>query len=122
MNYARATDQMLGELNRRLKADYDLSISAANVLAIIDGAGEPITPGVIAERAIIAAASTTSVLDTLEKTRAGGAAASPHRQAQASDRPHSHRPNHHRPHPARHPSFGAGGHGDPYRQGSAVTC
>jgi DNA-binding MarR family transcriptional regulator len=67
MNIARASDQMLGELNRRLKADYDLSVSAATVLAIIDGAGEPITPGVIAERAIIAAASTTSVLDTLEK-------------------------------------------------------
>lgn len=67
MNMARATDQMLTELNRRLKADLDLSVSAATVLAIIDGAGEPITPGVIAERAIIAAASTTSVLDTLEK-------------------------------------------------------
>lgn len=67
MNIARASDQLLGELNRRLKADFDLSISAATVLAIIDGAGEPITPGVIAERAIIAAASTTSVLDTLEK-------------------------------------------------------
>ncbi len=67
MNIARASDQMLSELNRRLKADYDLSVSAATVLAIIDGAGEPITPGVIAERAIIAAASTTSVLDTLEK-------------------------------------------------------
>jgi DNA-binding MarR family transcriptional regulator len=67
MNIARASDQMLGELNRRLKADYDLSVSAATVLAIIDGAGEPITPGVIAERAIIAAASTTSVLGTLEK-------------------------------------------------------
>lgn len=67
MNIARASDQMLAELNRRLKADYDLSVSAATVLAIIDGAGEPITPGIIAERAIIAAASTTSVLDTLEK-------------------------------------------------------
>lgn len=67
MNIARASDQLLGELNRRLKADFDLSISAATVLAIIDGAGEPITPGVIAERAIIAAASTTSVLDTLER-------------------------------------------------------
>lgn len=67
MNIARASDQMLAELNRRLKADYDLSVSAATVLAIIDGAGEPITPGVIAERAIIAAASTTSVLDTLER-------------------------------------------------------
>jgi DNA-binding MarR family transcriptional regulator len=67
MNIARASDQLLGELNRRLKADFELSISAATVLAIIDGAGEPITPGEIAERAIIAAASTTSVLDTLEK-------------------------------------------------------
>lgn len=67
MNIARASDQLLGELNRRLKADFDLSISAATVLAIIDGAGEPITPGVIADRAIIAAASTTSVLDTLER-------------------------------------------------------
>jgi DNA-binding MarR family transcriptional regulator len=67
MNIARANDQLLGELNRRLKTDFDLSISAATVLAIIDGAGEPITPGEIAERAIIAAASTTSVLDTLEK-------------------------------------------------------
>lgn len=67
MNIARASDQLLGELNRRLKVGYDLSISAVTVLAIIDGAGEPITPGVIADRAIIAAASTTSVLDTLEK-------------------------------------------------------
>lgn len=67
MNIARASDQMLAELNRRLKADFDLSISAATVLAIVEGAGEPITPGVIAERAIIAAASTTSVLDTLER-------------------------------------------------------
>ena len=67
MNLLRASDQMLSELNRRLKLSFDLSVSAVNVLAIIDGAAEPITPGVIAERAIIAAASTTSVLDTLER-------------------------------------------------------
>lgn len=67
LNIARAADLLLGQLDRRLKTDFDLSISAANVLAIVDGAGEPITPGEIAERAIIAAASTTSVLDTLEK-------------------------------------------------------
>lgn len=67
MNIARTADRLLAELNRRLKTDFDLSISAATVLAIIEGAGEPITPGVIAERAIIAAASTTSVLDTLER-------------------------------------------------------
>ena len=69
INFLRASDQMLAELNRRLKAGFDLSVSAVNVLAIIDGAAEPITPGVIAERAIIAAASTTSVLDTLERRR-----------------------------------------------------
>jgi DNA-binding MarR family transcriptional regulator len=67
LNIARAADLLLGQLDRRLKTDFDLSISAANVLAIVDGAGEPITPGEIAERAIIAAASTTSVLDTLER-------------------------------------------------------
>lgn len=67
LNIARAADLMLGQFDRRLKTEFDLSISAANVLAIVDGAGEPITPGEIAERAIIAAASTTSVLDTLER-------------------------------------------------------
>jgi DNA-binding MarR family transcriptional regulator len=67
LNVLRASEQMWDELTRRLKVDYDLSPSGANIMAIIDGAGEPLTPGVIAERAIIAAASTTSVLDTLER-------------------------------------------------------
>jgi DNA-binding MarR family transcriptional regulator len=76
LNVLRASEQMWDELTRRLKVDYDLSASAANIMAIIDGAGEPLTPGVIAERAIIAAASTTSVLDTLE--RRGLVRRSPH--------------------------------------------
>jgi DNA-binding MarR family transcriptional regulator len=76
LNILRAAERMWDELTRRLKVDYDLSPSAANIMAIIDGAGEPVTPGVIAERAIIAAASTTSVIDTLE--RRGLVTRSPH--------------------------------------------
>jgi DNA-binding MarR family transcriptional regulator len=76
LNVLRASERMWDELTRRLKVDYDLSPSAANIMAIIDGAGEPITPGLIAERAIIAAASTTSVIDTLE--RRGLVTRSPH--------------------------------------------
>ena len=36
-------------------------------LAVIEGAGEPLEPGIIAERLIITSGSMTSMLDTLEK-------------------------------------------------------
>jgi DNA-binding MarR family transcriptional regulator len=67
INICRAGDRLIAEFNRRAKASFDLSASAATVLAIVDGATEPITPGLIAERAIVSSASATSVLDTLEK-------------------------------------------------------
>ena len=67
INICRTGDRLLGELNRWTKATFDLSASAFTVLAIIDGSTEPITPSVIAERAIISSASATSVLDTLER-------------------------------------------------------
>lgn len=67
MNLVRVGEQLLNEIGRRLKNDFDLSPSAATVLAIIEGAGGEISPNVIAERAIISSASATSVLDTLER-------------------------------------------------------
>ena len=67
LNILRAGDRLLAEINRRAKASFDLSASAAAVLAIVDGATEPITPSLIAERAVVSSASATSVLDTLEK-------------------------------------------------------
>jgi len=67
INICRTGDRLLGELNRRTRATFDLSASATTVLAIIDGSPEPITPSIIAERAIITSASATSVLDTLER-------------------------------------------------------
>jgi DNA-binding MarR family transcriptional regulator len=67
VNICHTGDRLLAEVNRRAKASFDLSASAVTVLAIVDGATEPITPGLIAERAIVSSASATSVLDTLEK-------------------------------------------------------
>ena len=53
--------------NRESREDYQLSPSARQVLAVVEGAGEPIEPSVIAERVLITTGSMTSVLDTLEK-------------------------------------------------------
>jgi DNA-binding MarR family transcriptional regulator len=67
INLCHTGDRLLAEINRRAKFSFDLSASAVAVLAIVDGATEPITPSLIAERAIVSSASATSVLDTLEK-------------------------------------------------------
>jgi DNA-binding MarR family transcriptional regulator len=67
INLCHTGDRLLAEINRRAKSSFDLSASAVAVLAIVDGATEPITPSLIAERAIVSSASATSVLDTLEK-------------------------------------------------------
>ena len=67
INLCRTGDLLLGELNRRLKAEFDLSTTGGMVLAILDGAGEPLTPSAIAERAVVTSASVTSLLDTLER-------------------------------------------------------
>jgi DNA-binding MarR family transcriptional regulator len=67
INLCHTGDRLLAEINRRAKSSFDLSASAVAVLAIVDGATEPITPGLIAERAIVSSASATSVLDTLER-------------------------------------------------------
>lgn len=42
------------------------SMAAFNVLSVLDGAGEPLRPSVIAERTMVTRATTTGVLDSLE--------------------------------------------------------
>ena len=62
------TGNLLMELhNRQSREDYQLAPSARQVLAVVEGAGEPLEPSVIAERVLITTGSMTSVLDTLEK-------------------------------------------------------
>ena len=58
---------LIGLHNREAFDDYGLSSTAKMALAVIEGAGEPLEPGVIAERLIITAGSMTSMLDTLER-------------------------------------------------------
>jgi DNA-binding MarR family transcriptional regulator len=66
-NLIRAADALLAEINRRRRSIADLSPSAFQCLAILDGAGEPLAAHAIAERLLVSSASTTSLLDTLEK-------------------------------------------------------
>ena len=44
-----------------------LSTAGRGALAILDGAGQPLSPTAIAERLIVTTASVTSLLDTLER-------------------------------------------------------
>jgi len=53
--------------NRQSREDYQLAPSARQVLAVVEGAGQPLEPSVIAERVLITTGSMTSLLDTLEK-------------------------------------------------------
>ena len=62
------TGELLMELhNRHTREEYHLSPSARQALAVVEGAGQPLEPSVIAERVLITAGSMTSLLDTLEK-------------------------------------------------------
>ena len=65
-NLVRTSDAFLAELERRRREISDLSASAFEALAILDGAGEPLAAHVIAERMLVSSASMTSLLDTLE--------------------------------------------------------
>jgi DNA-binding MarR family transcriptional regulator len=58
---------LLQELDRCMRASFDLPQPAATALAVIDGAGEPLTPTQIGERVLLASATMTSTLDLLEQ-------------------------------------------------------
>lgn len=63
----RAGSASLMELDRRIVATFDVPHPAATMLAVVDGAGEPLTPSQISERVLVASASTTATLDLLER-------------------------------------------------------
>jgi DNA-binding MarR family transcriptional regulator len=50
-----------------LLAQYGLVLKSFNVLAVVSGAGEPLTPTVIAGRTFVGKTTVTSVLDALER-------------------------------------------------------
>jgi DNA-binding MarR family transcriptional regulator len=65
----RTGDRLIGLHDRQSSEDHNLSGTAKQALAVIDGAGEPLEPSVIAERLIITTGSMTSILNTLEGRR-----------------------------------------------------
>jgi DNA-binding MarR family transcriptional regulator len=66
-NLIRTADRLLTEINRRRRTVTDLSPNATEILAIVEGAGEPLPPHVIAERLLVTSGTMTSLLDTLER-------------------------------------------------------
>jgi DNA-binding MarR family transcriptional regulator len=62
----RTGEALLGELDRRIRLTFDVPQAAATALAVIDGAGEPLTPSQVSDRVLIASATMTATLDLLE--------------------------------------------------------
>jgi DNA-binding MarR family transcriptional regulator len=63
----RAGTAALQELDRCVEANFGIGQPAATTLAVLDGAGGPLTPSQISERMLVASASTTATLDLLER-------------------------------------------------------
>lgn len=61
------TGQVLLDRVQRICQHYGLTLSTANVLAIIDGAHAPVSPQYIRERLLITGGAVTQLLDTLEQ-------------------------------------------------------
>jgi DNA-binding MarR family transcriptional regulator len=66
-NLVHGSSMLMEVLNRYRASVTDLSASATQALAVLDGAGEPLPSNVIAERLLVTTASMTSLLDTLER-------------------------------------------------------
>lgn len=59
-------DRLLAGIDQALR-HHRLSRAGREALAVLDGAGQPLSPTAIAERLIVTTASVTSLLDTLER-------------------------------------------------------
>jgi DNA-binding MarR family transcriptional regulator len=66
-NLWRAAELLIGLHNRFTAEKFQLSPSGRDVLAVIEGAGRPLEPTVIAERLVVTTASMTSLIDNLAK-------------------------------------------------------
>ncbi len=62
----RTGEALLGEFDRRIAATFGMPQAAATALAVIDGAGEPLTPSQVSDRVLVASATMTATLDLLE--------------------------------------------------------
>ena len=63
----RAGQAVLAELDRCISASIDVKQPIFTALAVLDGAGEALTPSEIADRVLVASATMTATLDALER-------------------------------------------------------
>ena len=63
----RVGDVLLADLEQRIDATFGVKQVVATALAVIDGAGQALTPSEIGERVLLPSASITSTLDLLER-------------------------------------------------------
>ena len=63
----RTGEALLGELDRRVRMTFGVPQAAATALAVLDGAGEPLTPSQVSDRLLIPSATMTATLDVLER-------------------------------------------------------
>lgn len=63
----RAGEAVLAELDRCITDTFDVRQPVMTALAVLDGAGAPLTPSEIADRVLVASATMTATLDTLER-------------------------------------------------------
>ena len=62
----RTGQALLGEIERSIWLTAGIPHPAATALAVIDGAGEPLTPSQVSDRVLVASATMTATLDLLE--------------------------------------------------------
>jgi DNA-binding MarR family transcriptional regulator len=66
MALVRTSERLLASFDQALR-HHRLSRAGREALAVLEGAGRPLSPTSIAERLIVTTASVTSLLDTLER-------------------------------------------------------
>ena len=66
MAIVQVGERFLASVDKAMR-HHHLSRAGREALAVLDGAGQPLSPTTIAERLIVTTASVTSLLDTLER-------------------------------------------------------
>lgn len=63
----RTGEALLAEIDRCIRVAFGLPHAALTALAVIEGAGEPVTPSQVSERVLAPSATMTATLDLLER-------------------------------------------------------
>jgi DNA-binding MarR family transcriptional regulator len=63
----RTGEALLAEIDRTIRVTFGLPHAALTALAVIEGAGEPVTPSQVSDRMLAASATMTATLDLLER-------------------------------------------------------